>query len=91
MQKRACILRVHWSLISELYCTLEQVNTSVVGKKEESYQQNFESEANWSEVVNLYCMQINRMMSMQFIFGKNPDPISDQKMLFSTPVFTPDL
>ena len=51
--------------------TLEQVNTSVVGRKKESLlsEQNFDGEANRSGVVSFYCIQMSLVMSMRFIFG----------------------
>ena len=49
--------------------TLEQVNGSVVEKKENLNKQNFDGEADWSGVVNFHCMQMSLVMSMQFIFG----------------------
>ena len=48
---------------------------------------------------NFYIAQIARgVYSWEFLVGNfdvpsgssNPDPVSDQKMLFSTPVFRPD-
>ena len=49
--------------------TLEQVITSVVEKKENLYDQNFDGEANWWDVVNFPCMQMSLVMSLRFIFG----------------------
>ena len=49
--------------------TLEQVTTSVAEKKKNLYDQNFDGEANWSDVVNFPCMQISLVMSRRFIFG----------------------
>ena len=47
--------------------TLEQVITSVVEKKENLYDQNFDGEANWWGVVNFPCMQMSLVMSLWFI------------------------
>ena len=52
--------------------TLEQVITSVVEKKNNLMEQNFDGEANWSGVVNfhsVHCVQMSLVMSMRFIFG----------------------
>ena len=52
--------------------TLEQVITSVVEKKNNLNEQNFDGEANWSGVVNfhsVHCLQMSLVMSMRFIFG----------------------
>ena len=52
--------------------TLEQVITSVVEKKNNLNEQNFDGEANWSGVVNfhsVHCVQMSLLMSMRFIFG----------------------
>ena len=49
--------------------TLEQLITSVVEKKENLYDQNFDGEANWWDVVNFPCMQMSLVMSLRFIFG----------------------
>ena len=49
--------------------TLEQVNGSVVEKKEILNEQNFNGEAHWPGVVNFHCMQMSLVMSMQIIFG----------------------
>ena len=52
--------------------TLEQVITSVVEKKNNLNEQNFDGEANWSGVVNfhsVHCLQVSLVMSMRFIFG----------------------
>ena len=49
--------------------TLEQVITSVVEKEKNLKEQNFDGEAIWSGVVNFYCMQMNLVMSMRYIFG----------------------
>ena len=49
--------------------TLEQVITSVVEKKKNLYDQNFDGEANWSDVVNFPCMQMSLVMNRRFIFG----------------------
>ena len=50
--------------------TLEQVNTSVVGKKGSLLsEQNFDGQANWSGVVSFYCTQMSLVMSMRFTFG----------------------
>ena len=49
--------------------TLEQVNGSVVEKKENLNKQNFNGEAHWPGVVNFHCMQMSLVMSMQIIFG----------------------
>ena len=52
--------------------TLEQVITSVVEKKNNLNEQNFDGEANWSGVVNfhsVHCVQMSLVMSMRFIFG----------------------
>ena len=46
--------------------TLEQVITSVVEKEKNLKEQNFDSETNWSGVVNFYCMQMSLVMSMRF-------------------------
>ena len=44
--------------------------TSVVEKKKNNLnEQNFDSEANWSGVVNFHCMQISPVMSVRFTFG----------------------
>ena len=43
--------------------------TSVVEKKENLYDQNFDGEANWWDVVNFPCMQMSLVMSLRFIFG----------------------
>ena len=48
--------------------TLEQVNTSVVEKKNLN-KQNVDSAAYWSGVVNFHCMQMTLVMSMRPIFG----------------------
>ena len=51
--------------------TLEQVITSVVEKKNNLNEQNFDGEANWSGVVNfhsVHCLQMSLVMSMRFIF-----------------------
>ena len=42
--------------------TLEQVNTSVVEKKDSL------AKTNWSGVANFYRMQMNLLMSLRFIF-----------------------
>ena len=60
--------------VHEFYClkvwiTLEQVITSVVEKKNNLAEQNFDGEANWSAVVNFHCMQMGLVTSMRFIFG----------------------
>ena len=44
--------------------TLEQVNTSVVEKKENLYEKNFDGEANRSGAVNFHSMQMSVAMSM---------------------------
>ena len=44
--------------------TLEQVITLVVEKKNNLSEQNFDGEANWSDVVNFHCMQMNFVLSM---------------------------
>ena len=41
----------------------------VVEKKKNLNEQNFDAEANWSDVVNFYCLQMSLVMSMRFIFG----------------------
>ena len=51
--------------------TLEQVITSVVEKKKNLYDQNFDGEASWSDVVNFPCMQMNLVMSWRFISDDN--------------------
>ena len=51
--------------------TLEQVITSVVEKKKNLYDQNFDDEASWSDVVNFPCMQMSLVMSWRFISGDN--------------------
>ena len=61
-------------LVHEFYClkaliTLEQVITSVIEKKNNLAEQNFNGEANWSAVVNFHCMQMSLVMNMWFIFG----------------------
>ena len=56
-----------WS--TKAWITLEQVITSVVGKKNNLAEQNFDGEANWSAVVNFHCMQMGLVTSMRFIFG----------------------
>ena len=38
-------------------------------KKNNLAEQNFDGEANWSAVVNFHCMQMDLVMSMQFVFG----------------------
>ena len=48
--------------------TLEQVNTSVVEKKNLN-EQNFDSADYWSSVVNFHCMQMSLVMSVWLIFG----------------------
>ena len=48
--------------------TLEQVNTSVVGKNKNLTEQAVDGEANWSGVVNFHCMQMVVVMSMRFVF-----------------------
>ena len=48
--------------------TLEQVNTSVVGKNKNLTEQAFDGEGNWSGVVNFHCMQMVLVMSMRFVF-----------------------
>jgi len=48
--------------------TLEQVNTSVVGKNKNLNEQAFDGEANWSAVVNFHYMQMVLVMSMRFVF-----------------------
>ena len=60
--------------VHEFYClkawiTLEQVITSVVEKKNNLAEQNFDGEANWSAVVNFHCMQMGLVTSMRFIFS----------------------
>ena len=52
-----------------MFITLEQVNGSVVEKKENLNKQNFDGEAHLSGVVNFHCMQMSLVMSMQIIFG----------------------
>ena len=49
--------------------TLEQVNTSVVDKKKNLNEQNFNGDANWPGVVNFRCMQMSFVMTMWFICG----------------------
>ena len=49
--------------------TLEQVITSVVEKKNNLNEQNFDGEDNWSVVISFHCMQVSLLMSMRFIFG----------------------
>ena len=49
--------------------TLEEVNTSAEhfsGRKKEESEL---AKANWSGVVNFYCMKMSLVMSMRFIFG----------------------
>ena len=41
----------------------------MVEKKKNLYDQNFDGEANWSDVVNFLCMQMSLVMSRRFIFG----------------------
>ena len=41
----------------------------VVEKKKNLNEQNFDGEANWSDVVNFHCLQMSLVMSMRFIFG----------------------
>ena len=48
--------------------TLEQVNTLVVEKKNLN-EQNFDSAAYWSSVVNFHCMQMSLVMGVWLIFG----------------------
>ena len=60
--------------VHELYrlkvlITLEQVNSSVVEKKENLNKQNLDGEAHWSGVVNFRCMQMRLVMTVQFIFS----------------------
>ena len=45
----------------------------MVEKRKNLYEQNFDGEANWSGVVNFYCMQMSLMISRRFIFadGRN--------------------
>ena len=53
--------------------TLEQLNTSVVEKKNLN-EQNFDSEPNCSGVVNFHCsprMQMSLVMSVRFILGND--------------------
>ena len=47
----------------------EALASSVVDKKNKVNEQNFDGEANWSGVVNFYCMQMSLLMSMRFIFN----------------------
>ena len=56
--------------------TLEQVNTLLVKKKEESLclGQNFNGEASWLGFLHFHCMQMSLEMSMWFIFK---DDIND--------------
>ena len=44
--------------------TLEQVITSVVEKKNNLNEQNFDGEDNWSVVISFHCMQVSLLMSM---------------------------
>ena len=41
----------------------------MVEKRKNLYEQNFDGEANWSGVVNFYCMQMSLMISRRFIFA----------------------
>ena len=49
--------------------TLEQVITSMVEKKNNHNEQNFDGEDNWSVVISFHCMQESLLMSMRLIFG----------------------
>ena len=44
-------------------------DSSVVEKKNNFHEQNFDGEDNWSGVVNFHCMQVSLLMSRRFIFG----------------------
>ena len=48
----------------KMLITLEQVNTSVVEKKKNLYEKNFDGEANRSGVVNFHSMQMSVVISM---------------------------
>ena len=43
--------------------------TSVVEKKKNLNEQNFDGEANWSGVVTFHCMQMSPLISKRFTFG----------------------
>ena len=60
---------VHKLCHLKVLITLEQVNGSVVEKKENLNKQNFDGEAHWPGVVNFHCMQMSLVMSMQIICG----------------------
>ena len=60
---------VHKLCHLKVLITLEQVNGSVVEKKENLNKQNFNGGAHWPGVVNFHCMQMSLVMSMQIIFG----------------------
>ena len=50
--------------------TLKQVISSVVEKKNNLNEQNFDGETNWSGDVNFHLsMQMSLVMSIRFIFG----------------------
>ena len=44
-------------------------DSSVVEKKDNFYEQNFDGEDNWSGVINFHCIQVSLLMSRRFIFG----------------------
>ena len=59
--------------------TVEQVHDYFNGQKKE---ESWLAKANWTGVVNFYCMQKSLMMSMRFIFGDewNDVPCSHHKL-----------
>ena len=63
--------------------TLEQVNTSVVEKKKNLTEQNFDGEANWSGVANFHCMQMtsSRQYHHQQRKKLNPSTMNGRRLL----------